>query len=644
MATVFRSRRASEPRSGGKVVRGRRVAAPRTPYERPRLTNPGASENPSWLSRLLYSPTRLIASGAGKILSTVFSPEPSSSSSSASSSGGDSSSDDDIENDDDDISTRRDNRLIQKDGSSEMIKRLRKKPQTPADKSEIKRLIEQLLMQETFSREECDRLTMIIKSRVVDCLTSTDAEDGRPSTMLNKTIDSDIDMPDLCSTAVMEAKKWLEEKKLTDPKDLDHGTGTLNSVLLPPVTEVEVGSPVDMARSYMRGLPPWASPSAKHIEFKSLSPIGIQLYKEETPYSIGGNSVSTSKLKRESPGTGSWNIQEEIRRVRSKATEEMLRTLPSSKIDWSQFALERKSSLNSLATEKLEDGDGDKRQKSTQPIDASLNLAIGEASNGFPVSVTQDVLQKEVLSHNPAIIASEKKQDLEATQIFSEKGGSQDGTKGILIDGKRVQSSADMETQTPCDASPGNVDGLKDDILTNEQHNSTVGGTTQDSTVPDRKFFSSKEMAGTGSGFAVNGFPSSGSSLSAGRDAEQNPEPHDKENNHISTSHGKIATSAPMEETCELLSEAFIEVPNVNDNDGLASCDVPNVNENDSVADDSLDSSSMQYEELPHEDLSQPNSKDTVAGKASNIVEKQRGKQTNRYNRKGRGRGRGRNQ
>lgn len=92
MATVFRSRLASEPRSGGKVVRGRRVAAPRTPYERPRLTNPGASENPSWLSRLFYSPTRLIASGAGKILSTVFSPEPSSSSSSASSSGGDSSS------------------------------------------------------------------------------------------------------------------------------------------------------------------------------------------------------------------------------------------------------------------------------------------------------------------------------------------------------------------------------------------------------------------------------------------------------------------------------------------------------------------------------------------------------------------------
>lgn len=105
------------------------------------------------------------------------------------------------------------------------------------------------------------------------------------------------------------------------------------------------------------------------------------------------------QLKRESPGTGSWNIQEEIRRVRSKATEEMLRTLPSSKIDWSQFALERKSSLNSLATEKLEDGDGDRRHKSTQPIDTSLNLAIGEASNGFSGMVFNYWVEENLLSY-----------------------------------------------------------------------------------------------------------------------------------------------------------------------------------------------------------------------------------------------------
>jgi hypothetical protein len=69
------------------------------------------------------------------------------------------------------------------------------------------------------------------------------------------------------------------------------------------------------------------------------------------------------QLKRESPATGSWNIQEEIRRVRTKATEEMLRTLPSSKIEWSALAIEHKTSPNSLVAEKLEDGKGVKMQK-----------------------------------------------------------------------------------------------------------------------------------------------------------------------------------------------------------------------------------------------------------------------------------------
>ncbi|GMY17754.1 protein KAKU4 [Fagus crenata] len=90
MATNFGSRRALESRSGGKMVRARRAAGTRTPYERPRLTNP-APQNPNWLSRLIYSPTRSIATGAGKLLSTVFFPEAESDSESSSTS---SSSDD----------------------------------------------------------------------------------------------------------------------------------------------------------------------------------------------------------------------------------------------------------------------------------------------------------------------------------------------------------------------------------------------------------------------------------------------------------------------------------------------------------------------------------------------------------------------
>jgi hypothetical protein len=102
--------------------------------------------------------------------------------------------------------------------------------------------------------------------------------------------------------------------------------------------------------------------------------------------------------------------------------------------------------------------------------------------------------------------------------------------------------------------------------------------------------------------------------------------PRDEEHNYISSSHDKTAAGAPLEETCELLSEA--------------SMDVPNVNENDTIADGSQNSSSMQNEELS-QDLIQPNSKHSMVHKTSNIVVKQQGNKMSRYNRRGRGRGRG---
>ncbi|KAJ0082191.1 hypothetical protein Patl1_11193 [Pistacia atlantica] len=59
-------------------------------------------------------------------------------------------------------------------------------------------------------REEFNRLTSIIKSRVVDSTIFGDAEDARLSDLSNKTSVNDVDMPDLCSAAVSEAKKWFE--------------------------------------------------------------------------------------------------------------------------------------------------------------------------------------------------------------------------------------------------------------------------------------------------------------------------------------------------------------------------------------------------------------------------------------------------
>jgi len=114
-------------------------------------------------------------------------------------------------------------------------------------------------------------------------------------------------------------------------------------------------------------------------------------------------------------------------------------------------------------------------------------------------------------------------------------------------------------------------------------------------------------------------------SLIAGLDTEQVPMPVNEEDNCISSSHDKVATGAPLEETCEFLSEASMEVPT-------------NINENDAIANDSQNSSSMRYEELS-QDLSQPISKNDMVDKTSAVVEKQQGNKMSRYNRRGRSRG-----
>ena len=72
---------AAGSRSGGKIVRARRAGTRKTPYERPGLSNLGSGGNPSWISRFILSPTRTVASSAGKLLSSAFVSDSSSSSS-----------------------------------------------------------------------------------------------------------------------------------------------------------------------------------------------------------------------------------------------------------------------------------------------------------------------------------------------------------------------------------------------------------------------------------------------------------------------------------------------------------------------------------------------------------------------------------
>ncbi|KAJ0089752.1 hypothetical protein Patl1_12693 [Pistacia atlantica] len=420
MASISRPRRLAEPRSGGKMVRLRRSAANRTPYDRPALSPNPTPQNPNWLSKFIYSPTRLIATGAGKLLSSVFTGESSASSSS--------SSEDDSDDSDNEISSQTTD-SIKKKRALEVIQHP-SEPQYIVEKSETKYLIERLIMQVTFSREEFNRLKSIIKSRVVDSPIFGDAEDRRLSDLSDRTAVNDVDMPDLCNAAVLEAKKWLEEKKLgsNSKSDLELGTCTLNSAMLPHGSDGEAGSPVDVAKSYMRTRPPWTSPSGNRTEYQLPSPTRIQLFKDETPYSIGFSSLS-SKVKWDSPASGSWDIKEELRKVRSKATEEMLRTLPSSQIDLSALTSENSSAVKSTVADKVEATTIDKVLNSTKSVDASLNLVTGvTTSYGLPVSqVTKDLLQSEPLPPNQASFISEQNKlhtkALEDVQTIEETRG-----------------------------------------------------------------------------------------------------------------------------------------------------------------------------------------------------------------------------
>ncbi|KAL9230469.1 hypothetical protein vseg_005815 [Gypsophila vaccaria] len=274
--------------AGGKITRTRRPApSSRTPYARP--PTPPAAEaaedeiaNPNWLSSLIY-PAKVIVSGAGKILSFF----------------GNDSEDEDDEDDSEYDDDEGDN-----DGSDKVC--------SPTSKSVNKHKIEQMVLEETFTREEGDQLIRLIRSRMVD----TNGTRGQGT-------------PPARNTAIMEARKWLQEKRSGSKKKMEAELDSLSQF-----TRSEKGSPTDMAKSYMQNRPAWGSPSLKHVEFGSPSALGALTFKEETPTS----TLRSSELKRSSFAAGSWNLLDEIRRVRSKATEELLSATPSTKTSLSIFS------------------------------------------------------------------------------------------------------------------------------------------------------------------------------------------------------------------------------------------------------------------------------------------------------------------
>ncbi|XP_057434606.1 uncharacterized protein LOC130727476 isoform X5 [Lotus japonicus] len=532
----------SGSQSGGKMVRPRRTARTGTPYARPAAA-PAQPRSPNWLSRLVISPTRFIASGAGKILSTVLDLESSPDSSSSATSSPSSSSTDSTSEEVGPLDDENDNTF---EGDDDALN----KPLDGNEKS--KHVIEQLLMQESFSREEGDRLIKIIRSRVVDSPTVNGDVDKRTSDMAIRTLATS---PDLSSAAVMEAKKWLQQKKsgIDSNSDLGHGSRSLNLVSSPQAPNGE-GSPVDVAKLYMRARPPWASPSVDHNKPPTLS--GIQLFKEETPHLFSGNSTSSSKLKRGSPATGSWSIQDEIRRVRSRATEEMLRT-PSSKIDWSTFSMEHKNDVNSSAIENLGTSLGENAHNFTNLVDASASLATGLGSQApSDLQNKMDGLQpKYVQADHPANFNSEQNQ---VSVAVEQTKGTQEDCREVTTSGLRDGSSDDLHR----DSGLLKVNGISDTNGSNHQlHSVEETGEALNSRLQDGNCLAFKEKVEAEDAVA-NGF----SSFHAGQVIEENTKTLDNKPSAVDASQERTTEGVLEQEDCK----QSMEMPGVVVNDPVA--------------------------------------------------------------------------
>ncbi|KAK8513470.1 hypothetical protein V6N12_052658 [Hibiscus sabdariffa] len=524
MATISGASPRRDPQSG--------PMSPETPYDRPGFLN-SALRHPEWISRNIFPPTRAIVTGAGRLLASVLGFDSSSSSSSSSSECSscpgsrvsfnfgcvdcygfllqnallckpiaswqrvfwDATHYDSHDNNDD------------QEVSSQGVHAIEdREPRSFAGKHKAKHLIEQLLMHESFSRQECDKLTDIIKSRVVDSPSICGLGLGRLDETPERT---DVEIHGFRNKAVLEAATKLLEGKKSGPNynsEVPHGTSALNSVTLKHGVEGEVGSPVDMAKSYMQTCPSWASPCKNNTDFRFPS-VAMPLFKEEPPYSIGGSFMYSSKRKRNSPATGLWNIQDEIRKVRYKANEEMLRNLSSSKNGWSSFPSENKRVPDSIAANNFGPAKEDKSQGSKRPVDAPVDLAAKSAPH-----LTKDAFHVDALPR-PASLGCQQNLLYASASLGYFPVNHRFAFMLLELVMKQVILGYMIVFVANKSSPPTNVSN-DDDLDGNHRKESngsiqpfsrTNEGITQNSQVEDKNYWTLNEVAVIGS---PNGFPS----------------------------------------------------------------------------------------------------------------------------------------
>ncbi|CAI9094800.1 OLC1v1030597C2 [Oldenlandia corymbosa var. corymbosa] len=581
MATVSGSDLPAGGRSGGKIIKKRWRRSATTPYDRPPPPPPGQEVphgSPNWLTGVIFPATRMIASGAVKMISSVFD----SSSSSSSDSEGEGEGEGDLENvadednngPPDDVGQLNKECMISSDGRN-------KEPQLTLFNSVTKSAIARLLMQERFSRQEGDALVQIIESRVLDPVGGEVADSTRVDVPV---ANAKYDAADLCTEAVKEARKWLEEKKVgsSPQSDLAHKSRTLNTVF--QQFEIDTGSPVDYAKSYMKSRTPWTSPLVQSTELQTPFPLTRELFREGTSASFDVGVLPSSK-KRNSRASGSWNIEEELRRLRSKASEDMLSSPPSTNVDRSSLQtilkFGKQSAVDLPVCGKVEGNMVDlvtDNQVTDAPRTTATELSSSHGTSGVDLRI--DSTENDTL-RTPSLLSSEEFQNV-AVEMAGEHAGIKSKTPAHLNNGTE-----------PCD-DPRSSQRI----------------------VPQAEGVTEPQVKQNANGVHVSQARNFAAQAGAG-DIYQQPD----EGNSSSVNAITNATNCQVEDVCELLSEASVEVPIVDGTNG--------------IVDVSKNVSSVLHEEVSVTLTQSKSDKVTDDG----LVVKQEPKKPGKYTRRSRGRG-----
>ncbi|XP_062226978.1 protein KAKU4-like isoform X2 [Phragmites australis] len=268
--------------------------------------------------------------------------------------------------------------------------------------SESKLAIEQMVMKETFSRDECDKMIELIKSRVKDSMFPDVCEYGTPKEIPSRNAGIGHDFtgawrslsrdrnfpelvpfssmrpgsfspgsplqasPELCTAAVTEAKKWLEEKRQgLGLKPEDNGPCTLNTDVFSSGFDSDMGSPVDLAKSYMQSLPPRQSPYLGSQKFNTSPSGGIHFYDDEgkSKYSISSSKVTM----KEDYLSNFWANLEESRRARMGSSGGSADASKFRHYDSTSILFENDTSIFSLGTDEKV-GEPAQTNNATEPV------------------------------------------------------------------------------------------------------------------------------------------------------------------------------------------------------------------------------------------------------------------------------------